>query len=145
MLFMSIQVAYILYRYIYDVRKSLWASGYRNGFAHHMSRVQEPVGTVHSNELATNYNQDSIKLSVRWCVWKVGEGFHGRVLPKILKWLAMYSSVTFHIKGLNRDRSAPCLYIVTGWGVMSCVCSMAFLCGSTLVKVPLLQAGTVVI
>ena len=39
---------------------------------------------------------------------------------------------------------------VTGWGVMSCVCLcyasksiyMAFLCGSTLVKVPLLQAGT---
>ena len=31
------------------------------------------------------------------------------------------------------------------WGVMSCVCSMAFLCGSTLVKVPLLQAGTVAI
>ena len=40
--------------------------------------------------------------------------------------------------------SAPCLYTVTGWGVMSCVCGMAFLCGSTLVKVPLLQAGTVV-
>ena len=36
-------------------------------------------------------------------------------------------------------------YTVTGWGVMSCVCSMAFLCGSTLVKVPLLQAGTVAI
>ena len=32
-----------------------------------------------------------------------------------------------------------------GWGVMSCVCGMAFMCGSTLVKVPLLQAGTVVI
>ena len=27
-----------------------------------------------------------------------------------------------------------CLYTVTGWGVMSCVCSMTFLCGSTLVK-----------
>ena len=40
--------------------------------------------------------------------------------------------------------SAPCLYTVTGWGVVSCVCGMAFLCGSTLVKVPLLQAGTVV-
>ena len=32
-----------------------------------------------------------------------------------------------------------------GLGVMSCVCGMAFLCGSTLVKVPLLQTGTVVI
>ena len=41
--------------------------------------------------------------------------------------------------------SALCLYTVTGWGVMSCVCSMAFLCGSTLVKIPLLQADTVAI
>ena len=29
--------------------------------------------------------------------------------------------------------------------VMSCVCVMAFLCGSTLVKGPLLQVGTVAI
>ena len=38
----------------------------------------------------------------------------------------------------------PCLYTLTGLGVMSCVCNMAFLCGSTLVKVPLLQVSTVV-
>ena len=38
-----------------------------------------------------------------------------------------------------------CLCTVTGWGVMSYVCGMAFLCGHTLVKVQLLQAGTVVI
>ena len=39
--------------------------------------------------------------------------------------------------------SAPCLYTVTRWVVVSCVCGMAFMhmCGSTLVKVPLLQAG----
>ena len=60
-------------------------------------------------------------------------------------WLIHCSSVTFHINGYHSDRSAPCLYTVTGWGVTSCVCSMAFLCGSTLVKVPLLQAGTVAI
>ena len=36
--------------------------------------------------------------------------------------------------------------ICTLWrGVVSCVCGMTFLCGSTLVKVPLLQAGTVAI
>ena len=34
---------------------------------------------------------------------------------------------------------------VTGWGVMSWVCGMAFLCGITLVKVLLQQTGTVVI
>ena len=32
-----------------------------------------------------------------------------------------------------------------GWGVMSFVCGISFLCGSTLVKEPLLQAGTIVI
>ena len=26
-----------------------------------------------------------------WCVWKVREGFPGRVLPKTLKWVAVYS------------------------------------------------------
>ena len=37
------------------------------------------------------------------------------------------------------------MYTVTGLGVMSCICGVVFLCGSTLVKVQLLQAGTVVI
>ena len=36
-------------------------------------------------------------LIVRWCVWKVGEGFPGQVLPKTSKWVAVYSGVTFHI------------------------------------------------
>ena len=60
-------------------------------------------------------------------------------------WVAVYSSVAFHINGKHSDRSALCLYTVTGWGVMSCVCGIVFLCDSTLVKVSLLQAGTVVI
>ena len=38
---------------------------------------------------------------------------------------------------------ALCLYTVTGWGVMPCVCGMEFLCGSTLVKEQLLKAGIV--
>ena len=38
-----------------------------------MSRVQDPVGTVLSTELPTVDHHDSIKLSVRWCVWNVGE------------------------------------------------------------------------
>ena len=80
-------------------RKSLWASGERTGFAHYRSRLQDPVGTVLSTELLTVDHNDSIKLSVRWCVWKVGEGFPGRVSPKTLKWVAVYSSVTFHING----------------------------------------------
>ena len=62
-------------------------------------RVQDPVGTVLSTELPTVDHHDSIKLSVRWCVWKVGEGFPGQVSPKTLKWVAVYSSVTFHMNG----------------------------------------------
>ena len=37
------------------------------------SRVQDPVGTILSTELPTGYYHNSIELSVRWCVWKVGE------------------------------------------------------------------------
>ena len=62
-------------------------------------RVQDPVGTVLSTELPTVDHHDSIKLSVRWCVCKVVEGFPGRVSPKTLEWEAVYSSVTFHING----------------------------------------------
>ena len=91
--------------------------------------ISRPGGTVLSD-----YHHNNTELSIRWCVWKVGEGFLGRVVTKTLKWVVVYSSVTFHIN-----------VSVTGWGVMSCVCSMAFLCGSTLVKVPLLQAGTVAV
>ena len=65
-----------------------------------------------------NHHTSIIKLSVLWYVWKVKEGFPDRVCPKTLKWVVVYSSVTFH---------------------------MAFLCGSTLVKAQLLQAGTFVI
>ena len=48
--------------------KSLWVSGYCDGFAHHSSRVQDPVGMVLSTELPTDYRHNSIKLSIRWCV-----------------------------------------------------------------------------
>ena len=70
-------------------KKQLWASGCTgNGFAHHMSRIQGTVGTVLSTKLATHYHSH-IELSVGWCVWKVGEGFPGRVLRKTLKWEAV--------------------------------------------------------
>ena len=44
----------------------------------------------------------------------------------------------------HNDRSTPCLYTVTGWGAMSCVCGLMY-CSVALIKVSLLQAGTVVI
>ena len=50
-----------------------------------------PVGTVLSTDLSTGYHHNSIiEMSIRWCVWEVGEGFHGRVLPKTSKWVAVY-------------------------------------------------------
>ena len=116
--------------------KQLWVSGYCNGFAHHWSWIQGPVGTVLSTKHPTNYYHNCIiKLIVRWCVWKV--------LHMTLKWVAVFSSMTFHINGWHSDMSAPCLYTVIGWGVISCGCGMTFLCGSTLVKVSLLQTGTI--
>ena len=83
-------------------RNQLSASIKCNGCSHHRSRVQTLDGTVLYTELPTYYHHISIiKLSVLWCVLKVGEGFPGRVLPKTLKWVALYhwvySSVTFHI------------------------------------------------
>ena len=81
-----------------------------------------------STIVLTFYHHTSIiKLSVRWCVWKVGEGFADRVWPTTLKWVVVYSSVTFHIYGDHNERSTLCLFTVTGWGVMSCVCGMTFL------------------
>ena len=44
----------------------------------------------------TDYQHNSIiKLRVRWCVWKEGEGFPDWVWPKTLKWV-VYSSVVPH-------------------------------------------------
>ena len=98
-----------------------------NGFTHHRFRVQDPVGTALSTELPP-YQYHKVEH-----VWKVGKDYPCCV------------SCVFQcdISHQHSDRSAPCLYNVTWWGVMSCVCGMAFLSGSTLVKVHLIQAGTV--
>ena len=46
----------------------------------HRFRVQDPVGTVLSTELPTDYHHNSIiELGVPLCVWKIGERFPGRV------------------------------------------------------------------
>ena len=50
-----------------------------------MSRFQDPVGAVLSTELPTDYHHTSIELSVRYCVWKVGEGFPARVFTQDIK------------------------------------------------------------
>ena len=79
--------------------------------------VQDLVGTTStlSTELLTDHHHDSIiKLSVHCCVWKTLNG--GLCIPV---------------------RRSTSMYTVAGWGIMSCVCGTAFLCGSTLVKVQL--------
>ena len=41
---------------------------------------QDPVGTVLSIELPTDYHYNIIiVVIIRWCVWKLGEGFPERV------------------------------------------------------------------
>ena len=132
--------------------KPLWAIGYNKccGFAHHRSPISPSDSASHRSrvlftELPNDYHHiiSIIELSVRW---RFVEG-RGRIsrsgLPKTLKWVVVYSSMTFHMNAYQRHRSAD--YTVTVWGIMSCVCGIAFLCGSTLIEVPLLQAGTVVI
>ena len=50
--------------------------------------------------IPTGYHHNSItELSDHWGMWKVGEGFPARVLPKTIKWVVVYSSVMFHING----------------------------------------------
>ena len=48
----------------------------------------------------------------------------------------MYSSVTFYTNVQQNDRLALGLFTVTGEGVISLICSIAFHCGSTTVTVP---------
>ena len=61
------------------------------GFAHHRSRVQDPVGTVLSTELPTVDHNDSIKFSVRWCVCVEGRGRISR--SGLTQDIKMYSCV----------------------------------------------------
>ena len=91
-----------------------------------MENIQSCLGEYGtlSTKILTNCHHKSHEVECSLHVWKVGEGFMCWVRRKTKKWLT------------------PCLYTVTGWGVMSCVCGMTFLCCSTLIEVPLLQAGT---
>ena len=120
-----------------DVRKQLWARGYRNEFAHHGSRVQDPVGTVLSTELLTDYHHTKTS----WTFARISRSGH----TQDIKMGSCVFQCDVPHKWIAQRQVALCLYTVTKWGVMSCVYGMTFLCGSTLVKVPLLQAGTVAI
>ena len=102
-------------------------------------------GTLSTTLLADYHHTSIIELSVCGSEWKVGEGLPDRARSKAKKMVVVYSSETFNINRWLNGKSALCLYIVMRWGVISCVCGMAFLCGSTLVKVSLLQVGTVAI
>ena len=59
-------------------------------------------GTISTERLTDYHNNNIIKLS--WCVGKVGEGFPRQTLPKTLKWVVMYSSLTFNINGIKAHR-----------------------------------------
>ena len=52
----------------------------------------------------TQYVNSIIKLSVRYCVRKIGEGIPYRVLPKTLKWVVVYSSMfVFYVLSTARS------------------------------------------
>ena len=74
-----------------------------------------------------------------WCVGFIGTyhwvaGFLVRVSPKTpvlrvasgyrVRYFVINSTVTFHINGLHNDRSALCLYTVTYFGFMHCLCGI---------------------
>ena len=50
---------------------------------HHLHAAITITGL--STELLTDYHRTTTRLSVRWFVWKVGEGFPDRTLPSLLK------------------------------------------------------------
>ena len=55
-----------------------------------------------------------VYIIIYWCIWKVGEGFQ-----------CVFQCDVPH------QWIAQCMYTVTGWGAMSCVCGMALLCQNT--------------
>ena len=85
-----------------------------------------------------------IKLSVRWFVWKVGEWFPDQVWPKTLKWVVFVFQCDIPHQWIAQRQVSP---VSVYWDRLRChaLCGMTFLYGSTLVKVPMLQAGTVVV
>ena len=59
--------------------------------------------------------QQNQKVECLLHVWKVVERILDRVRPKTWKWLVVASIVMFHINRYHNNRSAFCLYTVTGW------------------------------
>ena len=115
------------------------------GFAHHRSQVKDPVGTVLSTEFPTDNHHNTVHHRVERSLFCV-EG-RGRIPRSGLTQDIKMVTCVFHCdvphQWIAQRQVSPvtCLYTVTGWGVVSCVCGMTFLCGSALVKVPLLQVG----
>ena len=66
------------------------------------------------------------------------------VWPKPLKRVVVYSSDVPH-QLTAQQQVGPVSVYYAGWGVMSFVCGLAFLCHIELVKKPMLQAGTTAI
>ena len=97
-------------------------------------------GTV-STDLQTDYHITIIiKLRVRWCVWKVGQGIPDQVWPKTLKWVVVTLQCDFPHQWIAQRQVCPVSVYCDGFGCHG-LClwhGMVFLCGSTLVKVSLL-------
>ena len=90
-----------------------------------------------STELSTECSHSSIEAEHSLYVWKTGEGFLGWFNEDI-KTIVVASGVMFQIN--ERQVGQVSVYCDKDG---CCVCSMAFQCGSMMVKLTLLQAGTV--
>ena len=80
-----------------------------------------------STDLLTDYHHNSIvKLSLRWCVWKVEEVLPDRVWPKTLKWVVLYSYMWRYASMDITTTGLPSVCIL--WrGGLSCPVSAAWL------------------
>ena len=107
-----------------------------------MSRGSRPgVNGTLSTRLLTDYHLYSIiKLIICWCVWKVRKG-----LNQDIKMGGCVFQCDVPHQWIAQWQVGPVSVYCDSWGVLPCVCSLAFQCGSTLVNVPLLQASTAVI
>ena len=90
--FISLKICKIIYTVWPKYINSIWL-GSSYGWADSVmdSHTTGPgsklsgYGTLSTKLLTTYHNDSIIKLSTRWCVWKVGEGFPNQAWPKTLE------------------------------------------------------------
>ena len=79
-----------------------------------------------STEHLTDYHYNSItKVSARWYVWKVGEGFPDLIWPKTLKWVAVSIPMSMDHTSIDSTTTGRPRVCILWRGGMSCPVSVA--------------------